>query len=343
MGSDLRKQVTRRRCHHASTHAIAAAPSPTTLVQLARYKPGDAYHGTRTSSITRFLEAASGGLREFGGRKERFLKYDGVELTFLLAHRTKESGTLETIRYWLTYFMATREVEIKEEKGQRIYATSLTLLRRSRLPKTVMAHDDRGRSMDTPDIEADYYHEDDLLVGNTISVFGRDMLICDCYDSTAEWYAENYGIDQKEHAVDLTVPPPPPVVHPVPPHNGFGGEEDTLNSLKSLIPKAPKLDVRTLTGVRKRWKARMVTTDPVDRGRDFRITFYADPKEVTILEPPIRNSGVIGGLFLRRIKLRNPATKEYYKMADFTVGAEIVVNAHTFYIYDTEMLTGPGL
>lgn len=305
---------------------------------MSKYKPLDAYRGTTTSAITRFLEASTGGGREFGDHKQRFLKYDGVELVFRLAWRTKETGSLETIKYWMTYFMATQDVEVTEEKGQRRHMGCPLLLKRNRLPRTVLVHDDRGRTLEPGDMEDDYYHENDLLVGATINVYGREMLICDCTAATAAWYADTYGIDQKEHVVDLTVVPPAPIVHAVPPHTGFGSEEDTLNSLKSLMPKPPKLDTRTITGVRKRWKARLVTTDAVDKGRDFRITYYLDPKEVSVLEPPIRNSGVMGGLFLRRMKLRNPATGVYFTEADFVVGADIVVNAHTFHVYDTELL-----
>jgi len=309
------------------------------MPQMLTYKPLDAYRGTSTSSTTKFQEASIGYGREFGDRKKRFLAYDGVELVFRLAWRNKETGPWETIKYWLTYYMATQEVEVVEEKGQRIFMSNPHLLRRSRLPRTIMPHDDRARMVDPGDMEKDYYHEDDLVVGSTIMVYGREMVTSDCPAETAAWYADNYGIDQKEHVVDISEPPVVPIVHRVPPHNGFGSEEDTLNSLKSLMPKPPKLDVRTITGVRKRWKARLVTDDAVDKGRDFRITYYVDPKEVTVLEPPIRNSGVLGGLFLRRMKLRNPTTGVYFELKDFVVGGEVTINAHTFTIYDTELLS----
>ncbi|RYE82827.1 MAG: hypothetical protein EOO65_04930, partial [Methanosarcinales archaeon] len=223
-----------------------------------------------------------------------------------------------------------------EEKGQRSYMTAPMLLKRVRLPRKLIAHDDRARSCEDFDVDSDYYNEHDFIVGNTVNIFGRDMLICDCEPATAEWYLTELGIDQVSRRVDIPVELPPKIEFPVPPHMGIGSEEDTLNSLKSLIPKQPRKDWKNRTGLSVRFKAHLVTSDPIDRSRQFTIIYYADDKEVGVYEHSIRNSGVLAGSFMRKTRLRNSATGEFFELDDFEVGKNVLINAFTFHVEEFE-------
>lgn len=297
---------------------------------LKSHKPAEGWYGTRTSSITRFLEASRGSQRDFSDTKSRAMKYEGVNLLFLLLWRYEEDGKPQQLKYWMQYYMNTQEVEISEAPGQRPDRTLLRLLKRRRLPRAVMPHDDRPRSCELYEYEHDYYHEDDLLVGSTINVFGRPMLICDVDDATQAWYMKEMGVDQRASRVVIPEEKPVKMEIPIPPHMGIGSEEDTLNSLKSLVPKQPRKDFKGRTGFFSRWRATLVSSDPIDKGREFLIMYYGDDKEVAVYEHVARNSGISGGLFLRRLRLRNPATGAYYEMPDFVVGSTILINAFTF-------------
>ena len=61
---------------------------------------------------------------------------------------------------------------------------------------------------------------------------------------------------------------------------------------------------------------------------------------ITVYEPPQRNSGILGGKFLERTKVRKPGTSidkpEFYTPADFKIGATIEIYKHKFVIYDAD-------
>ena len=61
---------------------------------------------------------------------------------------------------------------------------------------------------------------------------------------------------------------------------------------------------------------------------------------VKIYEPPQRNSGILGGKFLERTKVRKPGTTidnpEFYTPADFKIGAKIQIYKHKFVITDAD-------
>lgn len=54
---------------------------------------------------------------------------------------------------------------------------------------------------------------------------------------------------------------------------------------------------------------------------------------ISIFEPPIRNSGIIGGKYLGRTKVVKPHSSAenpiYYSPSDFFIGAEIEGRSHT--------------
>lgn len=78
----------------------------------------------------------------------------------------------------------------------------------------------------------------------------------------------------------------------------------------------------------------MESKNPEDVDRNFTVSFYLVDNTVQIHEPPKRNSGIVGGSFLSRIKLRTAEgfiTEEY-----FYVGAEIQLAGHPFILVDAD-------
>lgn len=82
------------------------------------------------------------------------------------------------------------------------------------------------------------------------------------------------------------------------------------------------------------------STKPEDRGRRFIISYRLSDDMVTIYEPPVRNSGIIGGKFLERTRVAKPGScpeqPGFYGPNDFYIGAVIEVFKHRFVITDAD-------
>lgn len=57
---------------------------------------------------------------------------------------------------------------------------------------------------------------------------------------------------------------------------------------------------------------------------------YPEDDTLAVFEPPQRNTGIIGGKFMAREKVRNPDTGNFFDTKDFFVGAEIVARSQRF-------------
>lgn len=60
---------------------------------------------------------------------------------------------------------------------------------------------------------------------------------------------------------------------------------------------------------------------------------------ISVFEPPIRNSGMIGGKFLERGIKYKTGTEEQYTYKDLYVGAEIVINNFNFLLANADEYT----
>ena len=80
-----------------------------------------------------------------------------------------------------------------------------------------------------------YYMPEDLILGNYVYIYGRPCHIVDCDEFTRKWYKDNLGVEMNPIKVKRN--PPQKVIHPIPSHNGFGSEEDSLLSVFYLNPQ----------------------------------------------------------------------------------------------------------
>jgi len=89
-----------------------------------------------------------------------------------------------------------------------------------------------------------------------------------------------------------------------------------------------------------RFEAIMDTVRPEDKGRRFIISYMLADDMLTIYEPPVRNSGIIGGRFLERTRVAKPgSTLEqpvYYGPQDFYIGAVVEIFKHRFIITNAD-------
>lgn len=96
---------------------------------------------------------------------------------------------------------------------------------------------------------SEYYTERDLVIGRTLNVFGREMLLTDCDGQTKKFYRKKYGIEEFE---PIQVPSRcqtfaryAPQESAFPPFNGWGSFEDSEGNCVGIEPKAtPAVDFK---------------------------------------------------------------------------------------------------
>eukprot|EP00586_Coscinodiscus_wailesii_P018135 CAMPEP_0172517404 /NCGR_PEP_ID=MMETSP1066-20121228/284800_1 /TAXON_ID=671091 /ORGANISM="Coscinodiscus wailesii, Strain CCMP2513" /LENGTH=775 /DNA_ID=CAMNT_0013299393 /DNA_START=71 /DNA_END=2398 /DNA_ORIENTATION=+ len=247
----------------------------------------------------------------------------------------------------LFYYLADDTIEIlpvhKKNNGRDQFPK---LLKRSKLPKchhigSNNVTDHNCYRAGTPPPASEYYTWDDLRIGTTITVFGRSMVLARCDLFTRQHYASK-GIQLK---CDMALEPEEePVVfeRQIPPYNGFGSEEDSLRSCtRGINPPPPKKDLakmRDKQGVIMRFNAHLLNDKTQDHKRRFVIQYFMEDDTIAIREPPIRNSGVMGGNFLRRQHLKKTDGTRY-GAGDMYVGNKVFFMSHQFVLLNADDYT----
>lgn len=127
-----------------------------------------------------------------------------------------------------------------------------------------------------------------------------------------------------------------------PVYNGYGSPEDSLGSVYSLRPKAPKVDMKKMFKQDMhvlRFDAKLVSTEPDDESRNFIISFYCGDDTIQIYEICDKNSGRTGGRFMERKKQVNPESGDYYREADFTLGRTVSLVGFVFMLMSADEYT----
>jgi hypothetical protein len=195
---------------------------------------------------------------------------------------------------------------------------------------------DRTGRVDPSTMET--FNEADFAVGKEVLINGASFLIYGCDEFTRDYYQNVYSVcfDDIPVQFDETIERPQMLI---PPHVAPGAEEDSLGSFLYLIPKVPKKNFRRMMeNDRKilRFLARLDLDTPEDQGRIFVIKYFLSDDTVAVFEPPQKNSGIIGGKFLERTRVKKPNSHEYYTQADFYTGAQIEFNKFPFVCYQAD-------
>jgi len=173
--------------------------------------------------------------------------------------------------------------------------------------------------------------KEDLIVGQGIRVQGRDIYITDCDDFTRDYYRTELSMVQDKLVIEEHVESPPKM--PLPPHNGFGNEEDSIGNCNALAPKAPRKDVGKLLqdfGKVLRFEGVMQTARKEDQDRRFIVATYIADDDVAVWE--IKNPALAHaqGKFAAKARKKNPATGQWFRPSDFYVGATVEISATRF-------------
>ena len=120
-----------------------------------------------------------------------------------------------------------------------------------------------------------------------------------------------------------------------------------MQNCYSLVPKAPKtefekqwrktkgkVEERTL-----RFKARLDSDAYDQKCREFVISYNVLDNSVQVAELKVRNSGVMGGMFLRRQRYKNADTGNFFAITDFKKGTKVKMNTFVLIVTDVDRAT----
>lgn len=288
------------------------------------------YH-SKKNNLKQFMEAKLGNTVNTSGR-EGFMDYGNKTLKFLCSWDDREALYGDRQDYVLVYHLAdnTIEVFVSSSSAAKQFPK---LLRRAPLPKFVGSSSLIGdeSNADGSPLNEVFYHWSDFYIGAELNVYSRLLTILDADSTTKQFYIENESplgepIRLDADAIPFTF------AREIPPHTGFGSEEDSLKSCFGPLNPTSVVSRSNITETRVfSYFANLIHhSDTNDTCRKFVISFYKQDGTVKIQEPPTRNSGFVGGLFLSRRKVKNLDTNEYMNERDFRIGKRVQVLTHTF-------------
>ncbi|XP_059322408.1 EF-hand domain-containing family member C2 [Ammospiza nelsoni] len=309
---------------------------------------------------------------------KQFLEFDGQVLGFSCVWNDPESKLPDSRELVLRYYLSDDTIDIREilppNSGRDVVPF---FLKRDKLPKNaptapyhpgtitnytllnVLAKPGRNKGyyirdvLQTGAVRQEFYKDSDLKIGAVINVWGRQILLCDCDEFTKEHYRKKYGIVDFT-PIEYKTPPPPKPEKIIPPYNGFGSEEDSLNSCKGVVIQTPHKDYRQflvkdrygMDSFILRYAAKLITDIAVDKDRKFIISYFLSDDTISVFEYAERNSGIAGGKFLERSRIKKPGQElfksepsEYYQAQDLFVGARLCFHGHNFLLVDADEYT----
>ncbi|XP_060947992.1 EF-hand domain-containing protein 1-like [Limanda limanda] len=276
----------------------------------------------------------------------QFLTMDGKVLRFYALWDDAHRLYRETRTVIIHYYLADDTVEIREVHEQNSGRDPFPVVMcRQRLPKTLKPKPFPSCVLEVSEDEVDeYFSPTDFQVGQTMKLLSRSFLLYDFDGFTKEYFQTNHPEMEMK---PIKVPKKVDIYHnrkrDVPPYNGFGSLEDSLQNCLYLIPKPPKKDViKMLDNNLKelRYSATLNSKYPVDNSRRFILTYYLANDMISIFEKPGRNSGMIAGKFLEKMRIPKPGSTlenlDFYSPADFAIGAKVDVFGHRFVLTDAD-------
>lgn len=284
------------------------------------------FHSKKNDNKT-FIEAKNGHYVDNSGR-EGFIRFGNRNLKFKCLWDNTGNLYGDVCEFSMCYYLSDDTFEINSVSNpNRKEQIPAKLLKRSKLPKNfnnTMNLGDRPKS-------ANYFHWTDLHIGMHLEVYGRRLQVIDADRATREFY-ESFDFPL---APGIVIPQPTVVVHQreIPPPTGFGSEEDSLRSVSGSLLPGP-LPMKKL-GESKvlSFFCSLLSGGPDDADRRFVISYYLLDNTLKIVEPPVRNSGFVGGVFLSRRAVKK-ANGELLKETDLYVGTSVQILMHRFKLLD---------
>ena len=180
-------------------------------------------------------------------------------------------------------------------------------------------------------------------VGSEINLCFKKFFLFDADSFTRDWFASRLKIVLRSK-IDVQMEPSEKVVRNLeqPEYTGFGSWEDSLGSVQHLCPKQPKRDAAKMffnEGKVLRFKCRFESPKMEDRDRRFVLSFHLGDDQVSIHEPCVRNSGILGGRFLEKGVYLNELTKEILSQKDLKIGNVIEIAGRRLVLEECDSFT----
>ncbi|XP_041832130.1 EF-hand domain-containing protein 1 [Melanotaenia boesemani] len=277
-------------------------------------------------------------------QKHRFLTMDGKVLRFYAFWDNSDPQFKNALKVVILYYLVDDTVEIREVHEPNSGRDPFPIMMgRLRIPKKLKSETFPSCLMEMSKEDVDeYFSLKDFQLGQTIKLMGHCFLLNDCDDFTKKYYQENYP--------DMNLELPKKVVEviqekkEIPPYNGFGSLEDSLQNCLSLIPKRPRKNVlKMFENDNKvlRYLARLDSPHPEDECRLFVLYYFLSNDMISISEKTHgKHSASIGRKFLEKIRVPKPGSSvenpEFYSPADFAIGATVEVFSHRFVLIDAD-------
>lgn len=217
--------------------------------------------------------------------------------------------------------------------------------------------------LETTDKEVtEYYQPKHFKVGDTIFVYGRRFLLLNCDAFTRKYFSDvlkqpqgpkleiKFPQETQAKRVNILKSINPTfysefiILQAIPEYLGLGTPEDSLASCFGLTPKPPRKDVICyLMNANKilRFGCVLDNVHPEDQIRQFILSYSLADHKIRINEPPIRNSGILGGKFLAAELVQKPCCNrdqpEYYTAKDLIIGATLIIHSHRFRIVSADL------
>lgn len=309
--------------------------------------PKDPYIQNRTKAA----ELKSYKTKTDYDKLKQYIDMDRKVLRFYVTWDDRSQMFGELRQFVIQYYLVDDTLEVREvHKNNDGRDPFPVLIKRQKIPKDRynVKSNFSAIYLELSDQEvAAYYKPIDFGMGKTVNIYGRDFTVYDMDNFTKAFYYQNFGETDFTPITDENVVGPSSKPHgkmEIAPYNGYGSLEDSLQNCLYLVPNPPKKDyIKLMENEHKvlRYEAILNTTNVDDQGRKFIISYRLSDDTVGIYEPPMRNSGIIGGKFLENCRIAKPGSTSdrplYYGPQDFLIGSTINVFKHRFKITGADL------
>lgn len=289
---------------------------------------------TRKNSLKKFIEAKLGNTVNNSGR-EGLNTFGHNTLKFLCIWDDTENLYGDVTEYTLIYHLRDDTIEIfavpTQNSGKEQFPR---LLKRGKLPIEVGARTLEANIKLTS--KEDFHHWTNLYIGVGVFVYARNLIIVDADQSTRDFYMK-----QEMPLAPSQMPEtnkPPRTAKNIPPHSGFGSDEDSLQSC--IAPLANTAPPKKRFGENKvlSFVCKFITKNFEDINRRFVITYFITDNTIKIHEIPVKNSGFVGGVFLARGRFKG-MNGDYITAKDMYIGSTLGLQRHVFKLLESNEST----
>ncbi|XP_055341813.1 EF-hand domain-containing family member C2-like [Paramacrobiotus metropolitanus] len=299
-----------------------------------------------------------------------FLKNDGKVLRFYAVHDDRQAMYGDRHCLLIHYYLGDQTMEVlKSVAGANGKPRWVPFVRRGKIPKRTHDLDKLHAGSPWPVLKTmphpkqpikDYhlfdqaqlpdkvevYTEKDLGCGQSIWVFGRLLFMHDCDGYTKWYYKTHYG--KIMEPIDISEPADPVPEITVPPHNGFGLQEDSVQNVYRLIPKTLVNDARKYLAIDRdpedpiwlTFRLRALTEDPIAAERAYIMKYHLNDNSISINSPQYDWHGK----FLEKKHVskgsdQNSSLPEYIQPEDLYVGGVVQLREQCYVIAEADEAT----